>query len=391
MQRLVQHPSVQSLGCGVDVDRSLGSTLYKRPIPRLFGDTVRDPQSLPDPAASSDPQALIEENKRLRQQVAALEQSNRDLQIALETTAIHGDCIENELQSTLSLYRRQQQRLQTILKQVAQQKRDLEWVLQTTIEHSSVIENELLSANERLTLEAHQHRNAEQKLQSLLGTITREREDLEHVLRLIIEHGDAMIEQLYVQATEAGAKATMDALTRVANRRRFDEYLEQQWQTRGSRSESLALVMVDVDSFKAYNDLLGHVAGDVCLQQVAMAIAQVARSTSDLVARYGGEEFAVLLPRATLQQAELVGTRIRQAVLGLSLPHPRSVVNPCVTVSVGVAAISPSLTTSPTLLVSRADRALYAAKQQGRDRVVVADELSNETIALRSAVEMRIH
>lgn len=360
-------------------------------MPRLFGDTVRDPQSLPDPAASSDPQALIEENKRLRQQVAALEQSNRDLQIALETTAIHGDCIENELQSTLSLYRRQQQRLQTILKQVAQQKRDLEWVLQTTIEHSSVIENELLSANERLTIEAHQHRNAEQKLQSLLGTITREREDLEHVLRLIIEHGDAMIEQLYVQATEAGAKATMDALTRVANRRRFDEYLEQQWQTRGSRSEPLALVMVDVDSFKAYNDLLGHVAGDVCLQQVAMAIAQVARSTSDLVARYGGEEFAVLLPRATLQQAELVGTRIRQAVLGLSLPHPRSAVNPCVTVSVGVAAISPSLTTSPTLLVSRADRALYAAKQQGRNRVVVADELSNETIALRSAVEMRLH
>ncbi len=352
---------------------------------------MRDPQSQPDPMALPESDALIAENKRLRQQVAALEQSNRDLQIALETTAIHGDCIENELQSTLSLYRRQQQRLQTILRQVAEQKRDLEWVLQTTIEHSSVIENELLSANERLSQEADHHRNAEQKLQSMLGNITREREDLEHVLRLIIEHGDAMIEQLYTQATEAGARASVDSLTRVANRRRFDEYLEQQWQARGSRMEPLALVMADVDSFKAYNDCLGHVSGDVCLQQVAMAISQVARSTSDLVARYGGEEFAVLLPRATLQQAELVGTRIRQAVLGLALPHPRSAVNPCVTVSVGVAALTPSRTESPTVLISRADQALYAAKQQGRDRVVVADEITPDTISLRSAIELRVH
>jgi diguanylate cyclase (GGDEF)-like protein len=357
-------------------------------MPHLVGDIVRDPQSLPDPKANPDPTELIAENAQLRQQVAALEQSNRDLQIALETTAIHGDCIENELQSTLSLYRRQQRRLQTILRQVAQQKRDLEWVLQTTIEHSTVIENELFTANERLAREADRQRDAGQKLQVLLETITREREDLEHVLRLIIEHGDAMIEQLYTQAAEAGARASVDALTSVANRRRFDEYLAEQWQTRGNRSESLALVMVDVDSFKPYNDVLGHVAGDICLQQVALTIAQVARSSSDLVARYGGEEFAVLLPRATLQQAELVGIRIRQAVLDQGLPHPRSVVGPCVTVSVGVAALVPASNIEPLVLIDWADQALYAAKQQGRNRVVVADEVTTDSFTLRPAINL---
>ena len=163
-----------------------------------------------------------------------------------------------------------------------------------------------------------------------------------------------------------------DALTGVANRRHLDEALEEEWR-RGSRLRtSLALVLVDVDFFKAYNDRLGHPAGDVCLKAVAKAVAEGCQRAGELVARYGGEEFAVLLPGVSREQARAVGENLRLQVAALGLPHPDSAVAPHVTVSVGVASCQPAAEGQVADLVAAADRALYAAKLAGRDRVEVA-------------------
>lgn len=165
-----------------------------------------------------------------------------------------------------------------------------------------------------------------------------------------------------------------DALTGVANRRRLDEALEEEWRRSARHESALALVLVDVDFFKAYNDRLGHPAGDLCLKAVAKAVAEAAQRAGELVARYGGEEFAVLLPGVSRDQAHAAGENLRERVAALALVHPDSPVGPHVTVSVGAASISPGPDVQAADLVAAADRALYAAKQAGRNRVEMAPE-----------------
>jgi adenylate cyclase len=161
-----------------------------------------------------------------------------------------------------------------------------------------------------------------------------------------------------------------DELTRLANRRTFNEWLEREW-SRSLRSQgSLALIMCDVDYFKRYNDTYGHPRGDDCLRQVADAIQQAAKRPTDLAARYGGEEFVVLLPNTDAQGALQVARAIQLQVQALQLDHVGSRVSPFVTLSMGVASLVPSADSSPERLVNAADAGLYEAKHKGRNQVV---------------------
>ena len=173
--------------------------------------------------------------------------------------------------------------------------------------------------------------------------------------------------------------AIEDSLTGLANRRRFDERLEEEWARAYRDRSSLALLMIDVDRFKAYNDEYGHPAGDACLRLVARIIAAETQRTGDLAARYGGEEFAILLPNTDAAGCALVGERIRSAIHEAGLVHATNPGAGCVTASVGGAACRPALerTAGVSSLVEAADRALYAAKDAGRDRLTMSGELVN--------------
>jgi diguanylate cyclase (GGDEF)-like protein len=160
-----------------------------------------------------------------------------------------------------------------------------------------------------------------------------------------------------------------DGLTQVANRRRFDVALDEEWRRARRQQAPLSLLMVDVDQFKGFNDVYGHRAGDECLRRVAGALAETVNRAGDLVARYGGEEFAVLLPSTAAPAVATIAESMRARVEGLQIPYPGS---QRLTVSVGVAWCVPAAEGSPADLVAAADQALYRAKEQGRNRTALA-------------------
>ena len=168
--------------------------------------------------------------------------------------------------------------------------------------------------------------------------------------------------------------AVEDGLTGLANRRRFDERLEEEWARAYRERTPLALLMIDLDHFKTYNDEYGHRAGDECLRAVARIMAAEAQRTMDVVARYGGEEFAMLLPNTDAAGCARIGERIRRAVREAGIPHALNLPSGLVTASVGGAICQPASERSATSasLVEAADRALYAAKDGGRDRLAMA-------------------
>lgn len=165
--------------------------------------------------------------------------------------------------------------------------------------------------------------------------------------------------------------AITDPLTGLANRRRFDEVLEREWRRTGRTGSSLALLMIDADRFKELNDMFGHLRGDEVLRSLARIIAQNVRETEDLAARYGGEEFAVILPDVDQDEAFRVAERIRERTGQERIQASRSL-SWDLSVSIGVAFARPALSAQAIDLIETADRALYAAKNGGRDRVVVA-------------------
>lgn len=169
---------------------------------------------------------------------------------------------------------------------------------------------------------------------------------------------------------ELSRLANLDGLTQIANRRRFDEYLAIEWQRHIREQQPLGLIMVDIDYFKYYNDHYGHQCGDDCLIQVAKAISLVPRRRTDLVARYGGEEFGIILPNTKTENALFVAESVRRVIFNLAIPHAKSEISDHVTLSLGIASIVPSLEKSLDSLISKADTALYAAKDQGRDRTI---------------------
>lgn len=166
--------------------------------------------------------------------------------------------------------------------------------------------------------------------------------------------------------------AALDGLTGIPNRRYFDERLEEEW-LRGAREQSwLTLIMLDVDHFKQYNDLYGHIAGDECLRAVARAISGGLLRPADVAARFGGEEFVLILPGTDANGAEFVANKVCKAVEALGIPHDRSTASNFVTVSLGVATTVPAHGAQVSSLLAEADAALYAAKEAGRNRFMIA-------------------
>ena len=171
------------------------------------------------------------------------------------------------------------------------------------------------------------------------------------------------------------ALSATDGLTGLANRRKFDQEWEQEWFRAVRQSLPLAVAMVDVDQFKAYNDHYGHQSGDVCLKLVAQTLSHSVQRSGELAARYGGEEFVVILPGLNAAEAAAAMERVRDAVQALGLPHARAAVAGVVTISAGVAACVPQPGDDPARLVQAADTAMYRAKASGRNRVEVAPAL----------------
>jgi diguanylate cyclase (GGDEF)-like protein len=170
--------------------------------------------------------------------------------------------------------------------------------------------------------------------------------------------------------------ASVDGLTGLLNRRAFDEALSLEWRRARRNRTPLALVMIDIDFFKLYNDHYGHQAGDDCLKQVAAALKSAVARPGEQVARYGGEEFCAILPHCRAEAGVAVGEKMRRLVAGLEIPHAKSAVGDFVTISCGVATLfgeaGGQVPADEAALLHAADSALYAAKDGGRDRVALA-------------------
>jgi len=167
-------------------------------------------------------------------------------------------------------------------------------------------------------------------------------------------------------------QAFIDSLTTIPNRRRFDAVLDKEWRRAQRCGTPLSLILLDIDFFKKYNDNYGHRQGDDCLRRVGWSLKESMRRAADFVARYGGEEFAVILPDIDTQGAVKTSDTIRLNVAALAIPHEYSTVAPHVTVSLGVAVSHPERNHGPGDIIEAADRALYRAKQAGRNTIKIA-------------------
>ena len=231
----------------------------------------------------------------------------------------------------------------------------LEWtLLQRTYTFSSFLGMCLAYATD------HQHR--ENYLQSCLIELTRSK----------------MIDQ----AKQLQLLSQQDALTGLANRRHLDDMIKSEWNRSMRYQTPITIMMIDVDHFKNYNDSFGHLEGDRCLKKIADCIAKIASRSGDLAARYGGEEFILVFAMTdhvqAIEQANLLIGLIRD----LSIPHPTSPVASHVTVSIGVASMTPLLHQNHVDFINTADQALYQAKNAGRNRYAIAESLSNEVLSI---------
>lgn len=175
-------------------------------------------------------------------------------------------------------------------------------------------------------------------------------------------------QELEAKNAELKRLSAIDGLTGIPNRRSFDEYIAKEWGRAVREKVCLALLLIDIDFFKKYNDGYGHQGGDDCLRKVATALADTMRRSSDMVARYGGEEFAVVLPNTDLDGAMVIAEEVRLAIEKLALKHEFSDVAEVVSISLGAAGIPPQCGEEPASLILLADEALYAAKAEGRNR-----------------------
>lgn len=181
-----------------------------------------------------------------------------------------------------------------------------------------------------------------------------------------------------VRLTETLRKqSNIDCLTKIANRKCFDETLHREWLLSQRMKTSLSLILCDIDHFKQYNDTYGHQAGDSCLQQVAHALRTTVNRPADLVARYGGEEFVVVLPEISVEEARGIAELLRVAVENLQVLHKSSEMADYVTVSLGVATASSTILSTKEL-IKQADKALYASKQNGKNCIAHANDFEEQ-------------
>lgn len=179
---------------------------------------------------------------------------------------------------------------------------------------------------------------------------------------------DQVTDALTVAYQEADANAATDHVTGLANRRAFDQKLAQEWRRAVRDRAMLSLILIDVDQFKLYNDYYGHLAGDACLRTIGEILASAPLRETDMAARYGGEEFAIVLPRAGSEGAAMLAERIRQIASDRHIPHLPYQPG-IVTLSMGVATVRPTDEWSESILIEKADQALYCAKNEGRNQV----------------------
>lgn len=199
--------------------------------------------------------------------------------------------------------------------------------------------------------------------------------------KLLVEEQSRLLKLRVQELTELRAinnrledLSMKDSLTGISNRRHFDQYIKTSFKSCMRSGKPLSLIMIDIDHFKLYNDNYGHQKGDDCISRVAKTMLNAVKRPMDLVARYGGEEFAVVLNETDKDGAKIVAKEIRSDINGLSLPHEYSYIAPHITLSLGVATIIPSNSCSIKEFINRADKALYRAKQSGRNTVVSYDE-----------------
>jgi two-component system chemotaxis family response regulator WspR len=179
--------------------------------------------------------------------------------------------------------------------------------------------------------------------------------------------------------------ANLDGLTGLSNRRYFDQRYPEEWARAARSKKPISLIMLDVDRFKLFNDNYGHLSGDDCLKQVALAIKQVVARPGDIVARYGGEEFIIALPDTALDGAGSVAEKIRVAVEDLAIPHEFSDISGYITISLGIADCIPQPGTDPVVLIKQADQCLYRAKRLGRNQARAATLIADVSSADRQA------
>jgi diguanylate cyclase (GGDEF)-like protein len=187
--------------------------------------------------------------------------------------------------------------------------------------------------------------------------------------------------ELRVANGELRQSLVVDGLTGIANRAALNRHVEEHWQTYANEHVEVAMLMVDVDVFKSYNDRYGHLLGDSALRTVASCLQRAVRYPRDLACRYGGEEFTAVLPYSSEADALTVATRFRALLAEAAIPHDASSVAPVLTVSVGVASMVPSQETSPETLIAAADSALYRAKREGRNRICLQSATSRHSAA----------
>jgi diguanylate cyclase (GGDEF)-like protein len=178
----------------------------------------------------------------------------------------------------------------------------------------------------------------------------------------------------WLEGQRLAETALQDGLTGIHNRRRFDEHLQRAWAQSIRDRKPIALLLADIDHFKAFNDRYGHQAGDEAMKAVAATLARFARRPLDLAARYGGEEFAIILFDSKRADAEILGTEMLDAVQKLAIPHQDSGAAPVLTISLGIACVVPAARRSCSGLVQLADQALYAAKDGGRNRLELLEQ-----------------
>jgi len=204
---------------------------------------------------------------------------------------------------------------------------------------------------------------------SLLSTVENQKDELDYHkkdLETRVHERTALLEEANRRLQEISLK---DGLTNVANRRRFDQYMETECKRMRRSKRPISLLLCDIDYFKQYNDTYGHQMGDECLIKIAQTLNGETRRASDIVGRYGGEEFGVVLPNTPKVGAVILANKLRLAISDLKILHESSTVNKYVTISIGAATINPVDENAPKTLIKKADTALYEAKNKGRNRV----------------------
>ncbi|WP_330203054.1 diguanylate cyclase domain-containing protein [Cyanobacterium sp. DS4] len=216
------------------------------------------------------------------------------------------------------------------------------------------------------------------ELQNLANSFNFMANQLENAFETLENKVRERTEELIIANEKLELIANLDGLTQIANRRRFDEYLNLEWQRHLREKQPLTLILTDIDYFKRYNDYFGHQQGDECLKKVAQTIASIPNRSSDLTARYGGEEFAVILVNTDIQGGITIAEQMRDAIASLKINHPRSEIADHVTLSLGVFTLIPKHDNTIEDFINTTDQALYLAKNKGRNCIHFIQSDSNQ-------------